>query len=1664
VAATAALVVFTVVGIGSAAGATSSRSALVKSPVTSHISFLAVPTIGTVGTAAGFEDNDGDLTPNNASPQLHDWNDFTPTWVVGTSPAYQTGSGTGAGGFTFFGITDDAATTSDTGFAGGVKQDDECPAVIGTKSPNKDDLLRAYIAGKLAADGHTYLMISWIRIPQNNQSADAHVAFEFNQGDTPCGSGSTLFHRTAGDLLVIYDFTNGGTPTISIERWVTSGSCQVGSDSPPCWGTEQTLDASVAEAKVNTDSTVTDTVLPGGGPATLGKIEFGEAGIDLTQAVFNLTGSRACEHFGNSFVVSRSSGSSADAQMMDLVGPTPIHLSNCASPTITTQASPTSHLTLGQAATVGDTATLHDANNATGDVTFTLYSDAACTVSTGISGTGTISSGSASFSHSFTPTAAGTYYWKASYPGDGNNDSFTTSCGDANEQIVVDKASPSITTQASPTTGTVGSAVSVSDTATFHNAFNPTGSVTFTLYSDNTCQTSTGVTGAGSISNGTASLTPQSFTPQTAGTYYWQASYVGDTNNDSFTTGCQDANEQLVVGKASPTITTQASPTTNITVGSTVTAGDTATFHNAVNPTGDVTFTLYSNNTCTTTAGLSGSGTISSGSATFSGSFNPQAVGTYYWKAGYAGDANNNGFTTGCNDANEQLTVVKASPNITTQAGPTAAIIVGSTVTASDAATFHNAFNPTGSVTFTLYSNNTCTTTAGLSGSGSIANGAASFSGSFTPQAIGTYYWQASYAGDANNNSVTTGCNDANEQLTVIKASPNITTQASPTTNIVVGSTVTAGDTATFHNAFQPSGDVTFTLYSDNQCTTSTGVSGTGTISNGAASFSHSFTPTAAGTYYWKASFAGDANNNGFTTSCNDDNEQLTVIKASPSITTQASPTTSITVGSTVTAGDTATFHNAVNPTGSVSFTLYSDNTCQTSTGVSGSGTISSGTASFSHAFTPSAVGTYYWQASYAGDANNNGFTTGCTDANEQLSVVKTTPTIATLLSATTGPVGASVHDSATLTGATSDAGGTAVYTVYKDITCQTPAVAGADIDNQPTSPVTVANGAVPNSPNVTFLKAGDYYWQIVYSGDSNNTGATSPCTANDNEHLSIGKNSPSITTTLSATSGAIGDTVHDSSTLHGATAGASGTATYRIYTNNTCSTLAVAGTDIDAQPAAVAVSGGSVADSPGVKFLRAGDFYWQVTYSGDGNNNGATSPCNVEDNEHLAIAKNHPTIATTLSATEIVKGSSVHDSATLTGATANAGGTVQYTVFGNDACSTGAQDAGTVTVQNGQVPNSNGVAFPNAGTFYWQAVYSGDANNDGATSACTEEKLQVDSPSITITKNPKSQSITTGDAANFTIQVTNTGTVTLTAVQVNDVLAPNCAKAIGTLAPGQSTSYTCALAAVQQSFTNSATATGHPPVGPDVTATDTAPVTVNQLPPPPPPPPAPPRIDLAITKVGTPNPTTVNKDITWTLTVVNNGPNNATGVTVADPIPAGTTYVSSTSTQGTCTGGAALQCQIGNLSVGQTVTITLVTTANQTGTIPNTATVVGNEAETNTANNTASASVNVVGVFKPPAVVCTAVAVSPKQLFVGRTNTLRMKLTQKGKATAGVKVRIKGSTISVITAPSNKNGLVTRKIKPMKAGIVTFTPIASKRCNAPRVGVIGVFTPPVTG
>jgi uncharacterized repeat protein (TIGR01451 family) len=223
--------------------------------------------------------------------------------------------------------------------------------------------------------------------------------------------------------------------------------------------------------------------------------------------------------------------------------------------------------------------------------------------------------------------------------------------------------------------------------------------------------------------------------------------------------------------------------------------------------------------------------------------------------------------------------------------------------------------------------------------------------------------------------------------------------------------------------------------------------------------------------------------------------------------------------------------------------------------------------------------------------------------------------------------------------------------------------------------------------------------------------------------------------------------------------------------------------------------------------------------------------------------------------------------------------------------------------------------------------------------------------------------------------------------------------------------------------------------------------------------------VDLTVTKAGSPATQTLGDgNITWTIVVTNNGPSAATGVTIADPMPAGNTFVSASTTQGSCTGGAILNCNIGTMAAGASATITLVTTPSTVGAQTNTVTVAGNRPETNTGNNSATATVQTVGVITPP-VFCVAVSkVTPTQLFVGRKTKLTIHVTQNKKAVQGIHVQIKGPKINLRTGASNSKGVITQQLKMKKAGILIFSPIASKKCNTKRVGVTNVFTPPVTG
>ncbi|HEU4522559.1 MAG TPA: DUF11 domain-containing protein, partial [Thermoanaerobaculia bacterium] len=114
------------------------------------------------------------------------------------------------------------------------------------------------------------------------------------------------------------------------------------------------------------------------------------------------------------------------------------------------------------------------------------------------------------------------------------------------------------------------------------------------------------------------------------------------------------------------------------------------------------------------------------------------------------------------------------------------------------------------------------------------------------------------------------------------------------------------------------------------------------------------------------------------------------------------------------------------------------------------------------------------------------------------------------------------------------------------------------------------------------------------------------------------------------------------------------------------------------------------------------------------------------------------------------------------------------------------------------------------------------------------------------------------------------------------------------------------------------------------------------------------PEADLAITKSG-PAALASGANVTYTVTVTNNGPRDATSVRVTDNIPAGLTLVSATPSQGTCAGNPALVCDLGTIANGAGATITIQATVTTAAPVTNTATVQAAQPDPNPLNNSST-------------------------------------------------------------------------------------------------------------
>jgi hypothetical protein len=644
-----------------------------------------------------------------------------------------------------------------------------------------------------------------------------------------------------------------------------------------------------------------------------------------------------------------------------------------------------------------------------------------------------------------------------------------------------------------------------------------------------------------------------------------------------------------------------------------------------------------------------------------------------------------------------------------------------------------------GTVTYSVYSDKECKALVTKAGEVTVSSGKVPASSEEKPSA-GTYYWQASYKGDEANQPGTSTCGS---EIATVKASTSLTTQllgeessgeATEGDEITLGEGAIVVDNATLSGAHAGSaeGTVTYDVYSDKECKTLAAKAGEVSVSEGVVPISEQVTTLSAGTYYWQASYSGDSLDEPSKSKCG---SEVLIVKDGTTLTTSLSGEGQeggeIRVDESAGVSDKATLSgsDALMATGTAKYAVYSDAECKELVAKAGEVTVNGESVPASNKETLPA-GAYFWQATYSGDTLDVGSKSSC-----GLEILIVGESVTTHLSGegqsgeeVDVQEGSGVSDQATLHGEhAATATGTVKYSLYFDSACKELAGKAGE--------VTVTSGKVPASSEDK-LKEGDYYWQASYKGDESNPAGTSACASE------VATVQPSTTVGTSLWSnGSSGDKLEvqegvglsDKAKLMGPNVTkATGYVRYFVYSDSACKELV-------AEAGNVVVTNGSVPSSS-EKTLPVGTYYWQAVYTGDTSNHGATSSCGAE------ISTVTAPITTKLSGggqsgneVEVPGATKVGDTAKLNGTTVGtATGTVKYNIYSESKCRELFGKAGEVTVTGGVVPESNGVKL-NAGTYYWQAAYSGDSSHAAATSACGVE--------VAIVQQSKYQYASLGDS-----------------------------------------------------------------------------------------------------------------------------------------------------------------------------------------------------------------------------------------------------------------------------------------------------------------------------
>jgi uncharacterized repeat protein (TIGR01451 family) len=180
------------------------------------------------------------------------------------------------------------------------------------------------------------------------------------------------------------------------------------------------------------------------------------------------------------------------------------------------------------------------------------------------------------------------------------------------------------------------------------------------------------------------------------------------------------------------------------------------------------------------------------------------------------------------------------------------------------------------------------------------------------------------------------------------------------------------------------------------------------------------------------------------------------------------------------------------------------------------------------------------------------------------------------------------------------------------------------------------------------------------------------------------------------------------------------------------------------------------------------------------------------------------------------------------------------------------------------------------------------------------------------------------------------------------------------------------------------------------------------------------PGVDLAVGMTATPNPVIISSNLTYTISVTNNGPDTAHSVSLTQVLPSGATFKSASSSRGTVGfSGGLITASLGNMNVDDTATITVVVTVGQAGIAFSTVTVGSTEADINPFNNTATVAVQV---DPPDADLSIGLSADQNPILLGGVLTYTVSVTNNGP-TAATNVVVTSTlplNVSIVSANSS--------------------------------------------